>query len=110
MILIKVLQNYLGQAFVNDGTRHTSLYQGGEELATKEIRYSSETYVLTTFFLILHVMGFFSATIYILAARGESALNWATLIYVLLMTYTILLIKGATRRKPLWQIKNYTKN
>lgn len=108
--VLKLLQSYLVKVFAPHDHEKTDLYQGGEQIPVKEVRYSSETYVLTTFFLILHVMGFFGATIYVLAINGFNPFNWTTIIFGAIVLYSILLIRAATGDEKSWLKHHSTQN
>ena len=94
--IFKFLEKFLSLATGIKGQRHTGGYQGGEAIDLNERRYGSEIFPYTMFFMILHVVGFIAATLFIIVKIDEDPINWASMVFGALILYTTLLIaKGA---------------
>ena len=91
---INLLGSYLAQVFVPDSKeRRDSPYQGGETITSEIRKYRAENFNLTLFFLILHVIGFMGATIFVLATIDKSPLNYVTIGFGSMIFYTIILVR-----------------
>ncbi len=93
LLFISILGKYLAQVYAPKGERETGLYQGGESIKSRVRRYRAENFSLTMFFMILHVIGFFGATIFVLANLGQDTISWTTIGFGSLLFYTIFLVK-----------------
>lgn len=89
-ILLTILEKWLSP----NQNRVTNVYQGGEILANPELKYESELFYLAFIFLILHVIAFLSATMYILEKIGESIINWSTVTFLFLVVFFHFTVKG----------------
>ncbi len=97
--IFRLLERFLAIATQIKGPRETTSYQGGENISAGEARYASAIFPYTMYFLILHVLGFLAATIYVLVKLDESPFNWATIIFGLLMFYITLLVRKGIIKK-----------
>ncbi|MHA2251036.1 MAG: hypothetical protein ACXAD7_11780 [Candidatus Kariarchaeaceae archaeon] len=94
LLIINLLGKYLSDVFVPETKeRATGLYQGGESIKSKIHRYRAENFSLTMFFMILHVIGFMGATIFVLTQTEVDPINWTTIGFGGLLFYTIYLVK-----------------
>ena len=96
LVVIRLLGSYLSDVFVKDAkTRDDELFQGGETISSKILKYRAENFELTLFFLILHVIGFMGATLYVLVNMNRSPLNVITLCFGGLLFYIIFLLRNS---------------
>lgn len=94
LVIITLLGKYLSDVFVPEKKeRETGLYQGGESIRSKIHRYRAENFSITMFFMILHVIGFMGATIFVLTKTQVNPINWTTIGFGGLLFYTIYLVK-----------------
>jgi len=75
----------------------TDVYQGGEVLIARDRGYKIEKYNLSIFFLIFHVLGFFTATLYILPHQGYQLVNGMTVVFGLFIFYIVMMIRQGIR-------------
>ncbi len=94
LLLFWIIEKFLSLATGIKEGRVAEVYQGGEDVEVKESRYASRMFPYTIYFLILHVIGFISATIFVLVKSGINPFNWATGFFTLVMLYTILMIRS----------------
>ena len=97
LLLFYLVEWRVTQVFGVSEDTTTNLYQGGETIRTQERGYQLEKYPVSIFFLLLHVIGFFTATIYVLPLRGYNPLNGMSLIFGAIIIYTVIVIKQGTR-------------
>jgi hypothetical protein len=91
---INLLGSYLADVFVSESKeRSDALYQGGESITSEIRKYRAENFNLALFFLILHVIGFMGATIYVLATIDHSPLNYVTVGFGIIIFYAVILVR-----------------
>ena len=90
---IYLLEVKLSKVLTQTPSRYSKLYQGGELLQPKPRRYGISAFNRSIYFLILHVLGFFCATFYVLVYYGYRPLNWATILFFVIIFYTSLLVR-----------------
>lgn len=94
LAVINLLGSYLADVFVSESKeRRDALYQGGETITSEIRKYRAENFNLTLFFLILHVIGFMGATIFILATIDVSPINYVTIGFGIIIFYTVILVR-----------------
>lgn len=94
LLTISLLGKYLSDVFVPEKKeRETGLYQGGESIRSKIHRYRAENFSITMFFMILHVIGFMGATIFVLTKNMVDPINWTTIGFGGILFYTVYLVK-----------------
>lgn len=94
---LTILERYLRTVFAPHDSRVTPLYQGGESIETRERGYEMDSINLTMYFMILHVVGFFGASLYILDLSGINPFNWVSLGFGAIIFYTVLFISRISR-------------
>lgn len=99
LVVIKILEAYLVPVFAPHKERQDKLYQGGEAILSRIRKYRAEDYDLTIFFLILHVIGFLGASLYILNSFGQNPINWVTIAFGAIIFYTIIVVERAIRQR-----------
>jgi len=93
LFLFWVIEKFLSLTTKITSSREMPIYQGGEDVDIKESRYASKIFPFTTYFLILHVVGFISATIFVLIEAGYDPINWTTVFFSLSTVYTVLVLR-----------------
>ncbi|MCY3411245.1 MAG: hypothetical protein INQ03_06350 [Candidatus Heimdallarchaeota archaeon] len=93
LLLFKAIEKFLSLYTGIKTERVSEGYQGGERMPVTESRYATTIFPISMLYLVLHVLGFIAATIYVLVAANVSPLNWTTLFFGILMLYTIILIR-----------------
>lgn len=97
LIVLEILGFYIAKVFSVSEDIQSGMYQGGELLRAGERGYRSKVFDLPVYFLILHVIGFFTATLYILPNEGFNFLNWTVILFGIVITYTVFLIRQVTK-------------
>lgn len=95
-IILYYLERQLTTVFAPHKERETGLYQGGERIEATEQKYRAEDFNLTLYFMILHIIGFFASTLYILNQSGINPISWTTIGFGAIIFYTILLVRKST--------------
>ena len=90
MGLLYLLERWLMQS----PKRTTNIYQGGELLANAEVKYETQLFYLAFIFLILHVIAFLTATIYVLEKIHLNVINWSTAVFLLLVIFFQFTVRG----------------
>ena len=92
MVILRYIENYLQKGFNSLSNRETGEYQGGEVIQSRERRYKSNEFKLIIYFTILHVIGFFGVSMYVLVRKNIVPINWTTIGFGAIVFYTILLL------------------
>ncbi len=98
LFIVYLLELKLSKVLTQTPSRYSKLYQGGELLQPKARRYGISAFNRSIYFLILHVLGFFCATFYVLGYYGYKPLNWTTASFFIIIFYTTLLVRRVEAR------------
>lgn len=94
-VILMVIEKEVASTLIAKHGRISDLYQGGELVEPIERRYRLADFDLNIYFMILHVIGFFGASLFILIKYQYEPLSWLTISFGGLILYTILIIRQA---------------
>ena len=97
MVALTALEHYLRKVYAPHDFRLSNLYQGGESISTRVRGYHMNHVSLTVFFLVLHIIGFFGATLAVLSSDGINLINWTTITFGAIVILAVSFMAQSSR-------------